>query len=183
MKTYKGITVEGKGVEVSVECEKIKSIKTIPVTNKLPVIGIPLVDCQNNGSLGFGYNNSSQHINKIADMVAFYRSHGVGKVLLTTTTTTPEKIIASAKALINLFSKDEDINSFYPGVFHEGIFMSKKDGWRGAHSVKWVLDPDYKIFKKINDAFENRIKMVNVAPEEPGGMKFVESQLRSNFSF
>ena len=174
MKTYKGITVEGKGVEVSVECEKIKSIKTIPVTNKLPVIGIPLVDCQNNGSLGFGYNNSSQHINKIADMVAFYRSHGVGKVLLTTTTTTPEKIIASAKALINLFSKDEDINSFYPGVFHEGIFMSKKDGWRGAHSVKWVLDPDYKIFKKINDAFENRIKMVNVAPEEPGGMKFVE---------
>ena len=174
MKTYKGITVEGKGVEVSVEGEKIKSVKTIPVTKKLPVIGIPLVDCQNNGALGFGYNNSSKHISKIANMVAFYRSHGVGKMLLTTTTTTPEILIESGKALINLFSKDEDINSFYPGVFHEGIFMSKKDGWRGAHSVKWVLDPDYKLFKKINAAFDNKIKMVNVAPEEPGGMKFVE---------
>lgn len=174
MKIYKGITVEGKGVEVSVEGEKIKSVKSIPVTSKLPVIGIPLVDCQNNGAIGYGYNNCSNHLNKIPDMVDFYRSHGVGKMLMTTTTCPPENLIKSGEALTNFFAKNKDIEAFYPGVFHEGIFMSKQDGWRGAHSVKFVLDPDYKLFKKINAAFNNRIKMVNIAPEEPGGMKFVE---------
>ena len=174
MKVYKGISVEGKGIEVTVEGEKIKSVKSIPANSKLPVIGIPLVDCQNNGAIGYGYNSCFKHINKIPEMVDFYRSHGVGKMLLTTTTCPPENLIESGKALTKLFAKDKDIDTFFPGVFHEGIFMSKLDGWRGAHKLKYVLDPDYKLFKKINKAFDNRIKMVNIAPEEPGGMNFVE---------
>ncbi len=174
MKVYHGVTVEGKGVEVSVEGEKIKKIKSIPVTNKLPLLAIPLVDCQNNGALGYGFNRCSEHINKIKDMTNFYRSHGVNKVLLTTTTCPPEQLIKSGKALTELFENDQEANDFFPGVFHEGIFMSKQDGWRGAHSIKFVLDPDYALFKKINKAFNNRIVLVNVAPEEPGGMKFIE---------
>lgn len=174
MSQYRGITLEGKNVLVTVVGSKIKKVEEIKTKEKLPLLAAPLVDTQNNGAIGYAFNLCYQNIEKVEDMVAFYRSHGVGKVLMTTTTTDPENLFKSGKALSKLYEKNPDIESFFPGIFHEGIFMSKKDGWRGAHPLKYVKDPDYKLFKKINAAFDNRIKQVNIAPEEPNGLKFIE---------
>lgn len=174
MTQYQGISLEGKGITVTVSGSKIKSVVESKPKKNAPLIAVPLVDTQNNGAIGYGYNRCYKHLEKIKDMVAFYRSHGVGRMLMTTTTCDANDLIKSGKALSKFYEKNPDIEYFYPGVFHEGIFMSKKDGWRGAHPLKWVKDPDYKLFKKINSAFDNRIKKVNIAPEEPNGLQFVE---------
>ncbi|MCK5804405.1 MAG: hypothetical protein KAI66_16320, partial [Lentisphaeria bacterium] len=53
-------------------------------------------------------------------------------------------------------------------------FMSPQDGWRGAHMAKWLEPPDYDRFLLLDEASGGRIRTVNVAPEEPGGLTFVE---------
>jgi len=59
--------------------------------------------------------------------------------------------------------------------FHEGIFISPEDGWRGAHPLGQVKKPEYELFKRIDNASGNRFKMVNVAVEVEGGLDFVEA--------
>ncbi|PCJ60519.1 MAG: hypothetical protein COA79_08070 [Planctomycetota bacterium] len=174
MSIYKGITVDGNAIEVNISDSKISKIKQIENSEDLPLIGIPLVDAQNNGGIGYNYNHLSENIDALPEMIKFYRSHGIGRILATITTNLPEVIRKSGSALVNAMESDSDVDVFYPGFFHEGIYMSKLDGWRGGHQTKFIKDPDYHEFSETNKACHNKIKLVNIAPEEPGAMSFIE---------
>jgi N-acetylglucosamine-6-phosphate deacetylase len=133
------------------------------------------VDLQHNGALGFYFpkldESGPEPLYKIADLL---RYHGIGRCLLTFSSNSIESLIASAKIVDKELSQNPELEKLFFGVFHEGVFISPEEGWRGAHSQKWVRNPDYDLLKKIDDASGGRIKMVNVAPEEPGGLDFVE---------
>ncbi|PCJ55490.1 MAG: hypothetical protein COA79_20535 [Planctomycetota bacterium] len=174
MSKYKGISVDGECIEVKVSGKIIESVANIDVDKSLPLIAVPLVDTQNNGALGIGYNNCSDKVDQFSAMARFSQSHGIGKILLTTTTCPAERLQKSGKAISDFFDKNEELKKFFSGVFHEGIYMSKQDGWRGAHSLEYIKDPDYEEFKETNKCFNNTIKLVNIAPEEPGALGFIE---------
>ncbi len=137
-----------------------------------------LVDLQHNGAFGIDFHSfqteDTSNLDKIASLV---RAHGVGRFQPTFVTADVDVSIKSASNINKRLLADDDLNALMGNFFHEGIFISPYDGWRGAHDSKYVQNPNYDLFKKIDDASGNRFKMVNLAPEENGGLEFIEDAI------
>ena len=57
------------------------------------------------------------------------------------------------------------------GVNLEGPFLSYAK--RGAQNGDWLHAPDAAMLRRLMDAAEGLVKLVSVAPEEPGAMEFI----------
>lgn len=174
---YEGITIDGKSVRVGVKNNAISSVCEIKYNEDLPDLLPVLVDAQHNGSLGISFNsldenNAPGDLQKIAE---YMLSHGTGRVLATLPTASGETLEKSASAIGKVLDNNETLNRFYAGIFHEGVFISPQKGWRGAHDPAFIRQPDYSFIARLNALSGNRIKVVNVAPEEPGGLDFIKN--------
>lgn len=175
-KKYRGIKLDGTAVEVHVDNNIISSAVPITPTPDLPYLLPVLVDLQHNGALGQAYNNitgSADDIAALHKIAGHLLSHGVGRVLATFTTTDYPRLERAAEALNKILDSDELLNSLFPGIFHEGVFISPDPGWRGGHAPEFILPPDWEKFARLNDLSGKRVKVVNIAPEVPGGLEFV----------
>lgn len=133
-----------------------------------------LVDLQHNGALGRPYNTLHEDgLGALKATARHLRRHGVGRCLATLTTYDYPNLIGTARQLGRWLDEDQDLARLFFGIFHEGVFISPVDGWRGAHAAKWVKPPDYALFRALDEASGRRVRMVNVAPEQPGGLDFV----------
>ncbi len=179
---YKGKLLNGKYVSLEISGQKISKVMEIPADKTLSMLLPPLVDLQQNGALGTYFTSfcekDPESLNLVAD---FLRKHGVGRVQLTTTTDSLETLKKSLKAIDRKLSAEPELESIFYGIFHEGVFISPRDGWRGAHPAENILPPDYDQFKRLNDASGGRIKTVNIAPEEPGGLEFITKAVADGF--
>jgi N-acetylglucosamine-6-phosphate deacetylase len=177
---YKGITLDGKAMEVTVKGSKISGVREIEPEPRLSRLLPPLVDLQHNGALGIAYNNlngeAPEQLQRVADLLI---RNGVGRVLATFPTAPYEVLNTSAAALKSALDADEVLDSLFFGIFHEGVFISPADGWRGGHDPAYILAPDWDKFRILNALTGNRVKLVNVAPEEPGALDFIEKAASS----
>lgn len=175
---YKGRTGKGMAVEVAVEGARIRSVsplKHTPGDKDLPYILPVLVDLQHNGALGRYYGEiPDADTEKLREIAAFLRRHGVGRCLLTLVTQERSGIERTAAFLGKTLDTDRELSRLFFGVFHEGIFISPKDGWRGAHMREWVAPPEWERLRRVDELLGGRISLINVAPEEPGGLDFIE---------
>jgi N-acetylglucosamine-6-phosphate deacetylase len=58
------------------------------------------------------------------------------------------------------------------GLHLEGPFVNPSKA--GAQPIQYMLNPDVNIFKKWNELSNNHIKLVTLAPEQPGGLEMVQ---------
>jgi N-acetylglucosamine-6-phosphate deacetylase len=65
------------------------------------------------------------------------------------------------------------------GIHLEGPFISEVDGYRGAHPLEAVRDPDWGLFQDLQDASGGRIVLITLAPERPGSIPFIEKAVAS----
>src|SRR5687768_6411871 len=61
-----------------------------------------------------------------------------------------------------------------PGFHLEGPYFSIEDGPRGAHPKEHARDPDWDEFRRWQDAAGGRVRMVTLAPERNGALRFIE---------
>ena len=176
---YEGVNLDGQAVAVTVLQNKISNVRNIACRDGLPRILPTLVDLQHNGALGFAYNNlneaTSNQLNHIARHLI---SNGVGRVLATFTTAPYDSLNTAAETINNILNSNMELNKLFCGIFHEGVFISPQKGWRGGHDPAYILHPDWNKFQQLNQLSGNRIKMVNIAPEEPGGLDFIEKAVK-----
>ena len=66
-----------------------------------------------------------------------------------------------------------------PGFHLEGPYICPEDGPRGAHPREHVRDPDLDEFRRWQDAAGGRIRLVTLAPERPGALRFIEAVVAS----
>ncbi len=174
MEKYRGRIEKSSALEIRLTGDKIAHVESIPDDPGLPWLLPVLVDLQHNGALGRYYNElheaPPEHLVDVANLL---RRHGVGRCLLTLTTYPVGDLLKSARRINRWLSQDSSLNALFCGVFHEGIFVSPQEGWRGAHNLAWVRPPDYAHIRRIDEALNGRVRLVNVAPEEPGGLDFV----------
>lgn len=172
---YKGINLDGQAVAVTVRQNKIYSVEEIALEPGLPRILPSLVDLQHNGALGFAYNNINDNTpNQLNHIANHLISNGVGRVLATFTTAPYDLLNTATKTINNILNSDSELNKLFCGIFHEGVFISPQAGWRGGHDPAYILPPDWDKLHKLNQLSGNRIKLVNIAPEEPGALDFIE---------
>ncbi len=172
---YEGRLPNGTAVAVTVVGDRIGTVEAFPAASPLPYLLPVLVDLQQNGAFGTYYHQLAERgPERLREIVDLLRRHGVGRVQLTVPTYEFTKTVANYRLLDQLLNSDPDLATLYFGFFHEGNFMSPQDGWRGAHMQCWIEPPDYDRFRLLDEASGGRIRTVNVAPEEPGGLDFVE---------
>jgi len=175
MTVYSGQLASGRHVELTVEGGRITDVRAADATTDAPWLLPVLVDLQHNGSLGVTFNElHAAEPEALSRIATHLRRHGVGRCLATTTTYPEDDLVRTAGQLRTWLDHDADLDALFCGLFHEGIFISPEDGWRGAHVRDWVRPPDLDHFQRFNAASGDRVRIVNVAPEQPGAMAFID---------
>ena len=165
-------------MEVEVRGSRIHRIHPLSEdrwSGDLPYLLPVLVDLQHNGALGAYYGEIPEMgVTKLRDIAAHLRRRGVGRCLLTLVTQERSELVRVAAFLGQVLGSHRELERLFFGIFHEGVFISPRDGWRGAHAPAWIERPDWDRLREIDDLTGGRIQLVNVAPEEPGGLEFIE---------
>ncbi len=66
-----------------------------------------------------------------------------------------------------------DVAARIAGIHLEGPFLSERDGYRGAHPVASIRDPDWELFQEFQAAASGRIVLITLAPERVGSLEFI----------
>jgi N-acetylglucosamine-6-phosphate deacetylase len=156
---------------------EIKGISKLPDKNKNLFIAPGLIDNQVNGFNGitFWYDEGDAVIDKAAILVAtkaLWQS-GVTTYLPTLITNSHPSLLLNFTAWSRI-KDDADLLGSVAGFHLEGPYISPVAGYRGAHSEKYIRDPDWKEFMELYESAGNRILTVTVAPETPGGLEFIK---------
>ena len=133
-----------------------------------------LIDNQVNGYNSIGFSASNLTIEGVRSVTQSLWKFGVTTYLPTLITGPHEKLVENFSLLVSA-AHDPDIGVSIPGFHLEGPYISAEDGYRGAHNREWVRPPDWDEFFKLNEAAENKILQITIAPEVDGAMDFIQN--------
>lgn len=174
-KHYEGRQLDGSAVRVQVGGGRITAASAIADRAELPWLLPPLVDLQQNGALGVHYDHltpeTADTLETAADLLL---RKGVGRVYATFNTRPYDLVCLAGQTFAGRLAQSRKLASLYFGIFHEGVFISPVDGWVGAHPKEYVRAPDWDLFRRFDEAVGGRTRVINLAPEEPGGLAFIE---------
>ena len=104
------------------------------------------------------------------DVITKYEaSIGVTSVCPATMTIAKEEL---RKVMKNAGDYEYSGGSHLVGINMEGPFISPAK--KGAQAAENILHCDYEFFRELQSAAKGLIKLVDLAPEEPGAMEFIE---------
>ncbi|MBK7979142.1 MAG: N-acetylglucosamine-6-phosphate deacetylase [Ignavibacteriae bacterium] len=160
--------------------QKIDTIEFSDVKEKY-FIAPGLIDIQINGYLGVDFTGPNLNPNEIKNVVNALYKDGITSFLPTIITSDNARIIENFKVL-NEALKNHEVSRSIPGFHLEGPFISPLKGFRGAHLEKYIQKPDWDVFLKYQNAADNRIKLVTVAPEISGAVDFIKKLSENNIT-
>ena len=105
-------------------------------------------------------------------MAAFLLAHGETSFCPTTMTTSRETIQAALLAAKDMMDHPMEGGARVVGVNMEGPFIAKER--KGAQKEEDILPPDFPLFQRFYEESGGIVRLVDVAPEQPGGLDFVE---------
>jgi N-acetylglucosamine-6-phosphate deacetylase len=131
------------------------------------------IDLQVNGFGGVDYNNPTCTLEEISQSIRLQFSTGVTRFYPTVITGSSEDMLG---ALRNLKCAKETLaeGAAIDGFHVEGPHISPDDGPRGAHPLRWVRPPDLDEFRRWQDATDNQLRIVTLAPEWPQAPRYIE---------
>ncbi|SOC17031.1 N-acetylglucosamine-6-phosphate deacetylase [Pseudobutyrivibrio ruminis] len=173
---------DGKFDEVDVVCkdglisdigQDITSSSDTEIFDASDCYVIPgLCDIHLHGCMSFDSCDGTKEA--LAAMAKYEASVGVTSIL-PTTMTYPEKTLTTiAKAVADYRKYDNNTEGFATihGINMEGPFISPEK--KGAQNPKYIQNPDYDMFHRINVASGNSVRLCDIAPETDGAMEFID---------
>lgn len=98
---------------------------------------------------------------------------GTTSFLATTMTQNKESIEKALCNVSNYISNHQQRGqSEIIGIHLEGPFINKSKA--GAQPIKYIIEPDLELFKKWRKMADDKIKLVTLAPEQPGATKLIK---------
>jgi N-acetylglucosamine-6-phosphate deacetylase len=164
----------GKPVEVRWDGVRLDRVEEICEDTDLPWVSPGFLDIQVNGFLGSEYNLPDFNVAHAVAITGYLAKSGTTRHVPTICTSPADVIIRNVKILAELRENDKDLFYAIPGLHIEGPFISGEDGPRGAHDRFYVRDPDWGEFREWQAAAKGLIKMVTLAPERKGAIRFIE---------
>ena len=123
-----------------------------------------LIDAHIHGGWGvdLGAVTSPREVRSFRDFCA---SHGVTFFPPTLSADTEEHLLRAASAIGSASCPQ------IAGIHLEGPFLA--EGWQGSHiSKKFLREPDYDLFQRIQEASGGIVNRVTLSPELPGAAEF-----------
>jgi N-acetylglucosamine-6-phosphate deacetylase len=131
-------------------------------------------DVQINGSQGKSFNSPSLTCEDIERVVATCRCHGISSFCPTVITNSPDAMLRCLGVLRHSSEADPGLAAAMPAIHIEGPYLSPEDGPRGAHPLRYIREPDWDEFCRLQEAAGGRIRLVTLAPERKGAIRFIE---------
>ena len=133
-----------------------------------------LIDIHSHGNSGADFSDGDYE--GLKKMAAYYASCGVtsfAPASMTLPYDVLEKAFATAKRL-----KEEAPEglSRLMGIQMEGPYFSYKK--RGAQNPDYLKEPDFEGFRKLYEGCGGLVRIVDIAPELPGAVEFIEQASR-----
>lgn len=166
--------LSGQSIHVTIRDGRIAKVSPSDAGPGDTFIAPSFCDIQINGALGLAFTSRTLTPEGVRTVAGECRWHGIGQFLPTVITSDFETIQASFAALSRAIDSEMALAKSIPGFHLEGPYISGDDGSRGAHPKKHTRDPDWDEFQRWQDAAGGRIRMVTVAPERLGAIKFIE---------
>ncbi len=136
-------------------------------------------DLQTNGRWGISFSDPKLCVEAAASVIRFHEQGGVARLCPTLITAPFEAMRHGVATIAAACEQDPQIDRMVLGIHLEGPAISERDGYRGAHSLSAVRDPDWDEFRRLQDAAKGRIILVTLAPERPGAIAFIEKAVRA----
>ena len=167
------IFIEGKFVSGDIAFEdKVTAIGALQGDADFDAEGcyiIPgLIDVHTHGAVG---QDASDGCGEGLEAMSRYYAKGGVTSWLPTTMTLQEPVLTEAMKKIYAFRRPAD-GAKVAGVNLEGPFLCYAK--RGAQAAENLHKPDIEMFRRLNAASGNQIRLVTVACEEEGAMEFIE---------
>ncbi len=169
---------DGKPVSITIRDGKITGIKRI----KIPAgeirdlyIAPGLIDNQVNGFAGISFTFGGGELTPDGVKKATEELWKTGvTTYLPTLTTNSHELLMKNFTVLGQTIDDPALFGSIPGFHLEGPYISPVDGFRGAHPLRFVRDPDWNEFMEFQKISGNHILEVTIAPETPGALDFID---------
>ncbi len=164
-----------KPVSIEISDGKIIGIKQTQKSfdGQQLIVAPGLVDIQINGYNGIDFSDPSLTSEDLNKVVEGLWEVGVTTILATVTTNGHEHLMGAFEALSNART-DPKVSMSVPGYHLEGPYISPVQGFRGAHPEMFIRLPDLQEFKQYQEAANNMIRLITVAPEFDGVMPIIQ---------
>ena len=177
----KNFTISGRlytdhsPVSIQVQDGKIESIQRIPEEEAPNVFIAPgLVEIQINGYYGTDFSGPDLTVDKIIKATQELWKAGVTTYFPTIISSDIE-LIKKNFAILAEAKKEASLLGAIAGFHLEGPYISPLPGFRGAHLEKYIKKPDWEEFQAIQQAADQQIKLITVAPELEGAIPFIQN--------
>lgn len=130
-------------------------------------------DIQVNGRWGISFSDPSLTVEQVAEVVRAQAALGTARLCPTLITAPSEHTRHGVRTIAAACERYRDIAAMVLGIHLEGPHISPLDGYRGAHRIDAVRDPDWDEFRTLQAASGGRINLVTLAPERPGAIEFI----------
>ncbi len=172
----------GERIDVRYEAGTIVSISPAgesPADHEAGWVAPAFFDLQVNGCLGFSFNSPALTTEQVGRIVAECRRHGIAGLLPTLVTNSFDALAHGFRTLSHAVESDATVAAAVPGFHLEGPYIADEDGPRGAHPKVHVREPNADEFRRWQEAAGGRIRLVTLAPERPGALRFIEDLAQS----
>lgn len=132
-----------------------------------------LVDVHFHGCVGEDFSDATpEGLQRIAD---YELSQGVAYICPASMTLPENQLTAICKNVAAHQAKKSG-GAEVVGTHLEGPFLSAAK--KGAQNGKFLHDPDIPMLERLQEAAHGGIKLVTVAPEQPGAMEFIRAAVK-----
>ena len=162
----------GKGIAVSMADGKIASISPCDSPDQ-GYLSAGFVDLQVNGYGGIDLNAPDIAPEDVVKLCQRMLAEGVTSFLPTLITAAEPALRSAMKTIVAATGLSQLAQEMIAGLHVEGPAISAVDGARGAHPIDQVRPPSLNEFSRWQQAAGGLIKLVTLAPEQPGAAKFI----------
>lgn len=130
-----------------------------------------LIDCHTHGNSNADFSDGDYE--GVIRMAVYLAENGI-TTFAPTSMTLPYDVLEQAFATAVRFQKERPENAARIGGIHmEGPYFSEKK--KGAQNGAYLKNPDIEGFRKLYEASEGLLRIVDVAPELEGAVPFVKA--------
>ena len=136
-----------------------------------------LVDLHFHGAVGEDFSDASpEGLQKIAE---YQLSEGVTYICPASMTLPEDQLTAICRNAAS-HRRNASSGAELVGIHLEGPFLSMAK--KGAQNGEFLHAPDTAMLRRLQQAAEGAVKLVTIAPEEPGGMDFVRNAVQDGIT-
>jgi len=171
MVVHEVMTGQTLAVDLSGDRAKMSPIGSVAPTSLYLSPG--WVDLQVNGFAGFDMNAPALQPDDVGQMARRLWAEGVAAFCPTVITASAAHIERCLDTIATAYATDPEAQASLLGIHLEGPYISPADGTHGAHPVEHIHPPDWDEFCRWQSAAHGLIRLVTLAPEQPGAIDFI----------